>query len=105
MSRVRLRFPGQESVHSIEPVLYLLTLIVVFFTALLFVASYTLPNDGQTFQVISGLLTGFAGALLGRVKPADTKKSDVTMDAPGNSTTTTLETRLEPPAEPGPPAA
>lgn len=60
----------------LEPILYLLAGMVIFFTVLLFVSAKFLTNDGQTFQVISGLLTGFAGALLARVKPADGGKKD-----------------------------
>ena len=62
---------------QLDSILYLLAAMVVFFTILLFVSARFLTNDGQTFQVISGLLTGFAGALLGRVKPADIKKEQV----------------------------
>jgi hypothetical protein len=28
------------------------------------------PNDGQTFQSIAGLLSGFSGAFLGRMVPS-----------------------------------
>lgn len=53
----------------VEPVLKLLTCLLIFFTAiLLYVAKY-MDSDGQTFQVISGLLMGVAGALLGWIKP------------------------------------
>ena len=60
---------------QIDAVVYLLAAMVVFFTGLLFISALYLTNDGQTFQVISGLDTGFAGALLLRVKPADPKKA------------------------------
>ena len=43
------------------------------------------PNDGQTFQVISGLLTGFAGAFFMRIKAPD-KSTD-------KSTTTSEDTK------------
>lgn len=29
------------------------------------------PNDGQTFQVLSNLLSGCAGAFFARIKPAE----------------------------------
>lgn len=54
---------------GIEPVLLLLSALLMFFTVLLFCSSSLYPTDGQIFQVISGLVTGFAGALLMRVKP------------------------------------
>lgn len=56
---------------QIDSILYLLAAMIVFFTALLFLSSIFLASDGQTFQVISGLLTGSMGAFLARVKPAD----------------------------------
>lgn len=56
----------------IEPVVKLLAALIVFLLLVLVAVSKWSPNDGQTFQVISSLLTGFAGALLMRVKP-DTK--------------------------------
>ncbi len=61
---------------KIEPVLRLLAVMVVFFTLLLFVAEKLFPNDGQIFQVISGLLAGYGGALLMRVKPQDKISGD-----------------------------
>lgn len=64
---------------QLDHVLYLLAAMVIFFTVLLFVSAKFLTNDGQTFQVVSGLLTGFAGALLGRVKPADPKPPSTTI--------------------------
>lgn len=54
---------------QLEPVLLLLAAMVIFFTGLLIWSSTHLANDGQTFQVLSGLVTGFAGAFLMRVKP------------------------------------
>jgi hypothetical protein len=56
--------------ERIEPITLLMFAAVVFFTLLLIAVSKWSPEDGQTFQVISGLLTGFGGAFLGRVKPA-----------------------------------
>lgn len=57
--------------QRIEPVLYLLALLVLVFTACLFISERFYPNDGQIFQVVSNLLSGFGGALLMRVKPAN----------------------------------
>jgi uncharacterized membrane-anchored protein len=54
---------------TIEPVLLLLAGLLVLFTFLLLWCSVVLKTDGQTFQVISSLVTGFAGALLMRIKP------------------------------------
>lgn len=56
---------------NIEPIVFLLFGGIIFFTLLLVAISKWSPNDGQTFQVVSGLLTGFAGAFMMRVKPLD----------------------------------
>ncbi len=61
--------PGER----VEPIIWLLFGAVVFFAVMLIAVSKLSPNDGQTFQVISSLLTGFAGALFMRIKPADQK--------------------------------
>lgn len=55
--------------RRIEPVLVMLFSAVIFFTLLLIAVAKFLSMDGQAFQVISGLVTGFSGALLMRVKP------------------------------------
>lgn len=54
----------------VDPIMWLLFAGIVFFTLLLVAISKWSPNDGQTFQVLSGLLTGFAGAFFGRMKPS-----------------------------------
>lgn len=52
---------------------------IIFFVFILIYLARFEANDGQTFQVISGLITGFAGAFFGRMKPkADTKTPDTT---------------------------
>lgn len=58
---------------------------IIFFVFILIYLARFEANDGQTFQVISGLITGFAGAFFGRMKPkADTTKPDnvITFPAP-----------------------
>ena len=70
-----------------DPVLLLLFAGMVLFTAMLIIVDKAFPNDGQTFQVISGLLTGFSGAFFGRLVPQK--------EHPGETesrTTTTSET-------------
>ena len=54
---------------NLEPVVMLLFAGMVFFTLMLFVAEKWFAADGQMFQVIAGLLTGFSGAFFMRVKP------------------------------------
>lgn len=41
---------------------------VIFFTLCLFIADKFFVNDGQMFQVIANLLSGFAGAMLMGIK-------------------------------------
>jgi hypothetical protein len=55
-------------VRKIDPILKLLLVGILFFTATLLYCQKWFPGDGQTFQVIAGLLTGFAGAFLGFAK-------------------------------------
>ena len=55
--------------RQLEPVLFLLSGMVVLFTLLLFISEKMFPNDGQIFQILGNLVSGFAGALLMRVKP------------------------------------
>ena len=50
---------------SLDPILKLLLGGIVFFTAVIIYTQRYFPNDGQTFQVFSNLLAGFAGAFLG----------------------------------------
>lgn len=84
----------------VEPVLKLLTCLLIFFTAiLLYVAKY-MDSDGQTFQVISGLLMGVAGALLGWIKPPAPGSVE---PLPGTSKQiVTVENSATPPAKPIP---
>ncbi len=56
--------------EQLEPVLKLLCVCMVFFTAILFASEIWFNSDSQLFQVIAGILTGIVGAFLGRIKPA-----------------------------------
>ena len=67
--------------ETVDPVLKMLCGMVVFFTMVLFVAEKYFGNDAQIFQVVAGLLTGFGGALLMRVKPRGTDGASVNIDA------------------------
>lgn len=84
--------------NKLEPVLLLLTFLLLFFTGALFFAEHFFMQDAQLFQVLSSLITGFAGALLMRVKiksdPGDTDHVDVPgakMTAETPSGTVTME--------------
>lgn len=52
-----------------DPVLLLLFIGVMVFTGVIIGAERFFPNDGQLFQVLSGLVTGFAGAFFARITP------------------------------------
>jgi hypothetical protein len=56
--------------RKVEPVVLLLFVGMVVFTVALFACETYFPNDGQMFQVVAGLLTGFSGAFFMRVKPS-----------------------------------
>lgn len=72
---------------KIEPIVILMTGLVLTFTILLIFVAKTMSSDGQTFQIIAGLVTGFSGALLMRVKP----RASVVEDN-GDSTVTVKST-------------
>lgn len=76
-------------INKLEPIVLLLFAAMIFFTGALFAAEKWYPNDGQIFQVVSGLLTGISGAFLMRVKP-QSAKADPAIDDPQSSSTTTV---------------
>ena len=53
----------------LEPVDRVLVVLILFFTISMVSISKWSPNDGQTFQVLSGGLTTFIGAFVGRMLP------------------------------------
>lgn len=78
---------------KVEPIVLLPFGAMVFFTGCLFAAEKWFNSDGQIFQVISGLLTGIAGAFLMRVKPSNAEKPPAIEDpARASVTTITQET-------------
>jgi hypothetical protein len=80
---------------SLDPILKLLLGGIVFFTAVIIYTQKYFPNDGQTFQVFSNLLAGFAGAFLGFA----TKSLGIdSQQLPGaHSKTTTIKTESQDP--------
>lgn len=55
----------------VEPVLLLLFFGLFLSIAILVAVQTFWPNDGQVFQVISGVATGFAGAFFARMNPKE----------------------------------
>ena len=91
-------FKGSK-MSSIDPILKMLVGLVIFFSLLLIAVARFMSSDGQTFQILSSLVSGFAGALLLRIKPRDASDKDV---QPGVARETlTVEKQTTPPvAEP-----
>lgn len=54
---------------KIDPVLLLLFVGITIFTGVMIWVDHAFHDDGQIFQVCSGLVTGFAGAFFTRLKP------------------------------------
>lgn len=69
---------------KIEPIIFLLAMMIVMFTCLLVVVEKWFNSDGQLFQVVSGMLTGLMGAFLMRIKPPGKKEdaADVSINKP-----------------------
>lgn len=57
--------------EKIEPILFMLAGLIVFFACLLIFVEHFFASDGQVFQVISNILSGIAGAFIMRIKPAN----------------------------------
>lgn len=73
---------------KVEPVVLLLSLLLLVFSGILIFCEFRFPMDGQVFQVFSGLLTSIAGAFLMRIKPRGT---DAGADTPPSKTTTKID--------------
>lgn len=86
---------------KLEPVLRLLTFLVVFFTLDLFIAVKFFPQNATLFQAFYGLLTGFGGAMLLRVKP-QSKEEEAAGLASTTATVATTTTTATTPKIPSP---
>lgn len=58
--------------EPIEPIVFLLTGLIVFFSILVIFCEHYFSMDGQIFTVFTGLLGSIAGAFLMRIKPKAT---------------------------------
>jgi len=65
-----------------------------FFVLCLFYAEHMFPNDGQVFQVISNLVSGFAGAFLMYIK-GQLGVTDQPTGAKSITTTVTAKTETQ----------
>ena len=85
-----------RSLSKLDPVLILLFMGIMVFTVILLFCEYFFKTDGQIFQVISGIVTGFAGAFFGRMKPT----TDHPDQASSTSSTTVSTTVAVPVPDP-----
>lgn len=63
--------------RRIDPILFLLLGGMAFFTGILIYTAHAFKDDGQIFQVIGSIVTGFVASFFTRVTP---KRSDGTQD-------------------------
>jgi hypothetical protein len=75
--------------NSLDPVLRLLFIGIMLFTMITIYVNHVFPNDGQMFQVICGILTGFTGAFFGRMDPKKVNPNEE------SKVTTKIETTVE----------
>ena len=61
--------------ENVEPIIYLMCVMIVFFVGVLLASETFWKEDAQMFQVIATCLSGFTGALLARIKPAQQNQS------------------------------
>jgi hypothetical protein len=65
-----------KSEPKVEWIILLLFIAIVFFTLAVFMAEVFFQSDGQLFQLLANILSGFVGALMMRVKPRDLAPSN-----------------------------
>lgn len=82
---------------KIDPIVRLLSGLLVFLTLCLFASEVWFKTDGQFFQVVSGMATGVLGALLGII----TGHAKAANQAdPDKVATISMSTPVTPPAPP-----
>ena len=59
----------------IDPVLILLALVMAFLVTVAVAVSVWVPNNGQLFMLIAGLITATSGSFFTRLKPEATEKA------------------------------
>lgn len=73
--------------------LIVLCFFTLFFTIMVCMVDWFRPDDGQVYSVFTGLLTGFAGALMMHLKGEK-------VPGPGTTTVTTVDSILKVPPDP-----
>ncbi len=82
----------------IEPIVILLVSCMFVLLGLLVWVAKFMSSDGQTFQVIAGLLAAFSGSLFTRIKPKGAPNGD-TLPMPPSPAKITTKTASETTAE------
>lgn len=62
--------PDTPAKDSLDPIIKLLFVGMIFFTFVVIACAHFFPDDGQVFQVFSSLLGGFGGSLWTRISPS-----------------------------------
>ncbi len=77
----------------VDPVLLLLLFGIFMFTGVLILVKWMWPADDKLFTVITGLVTGFSGAFLGRMQHSTNNETK-----PGQTSTVETASVALPPA-------
>jgi len=80
-----------KSSDRLDSVVILLTFLILTFVAVLLWVALYLKSDGQTFQIVASLVTGFSGALLMRIKPKGAGPDDPVIPMPSAPSKVTVE--------------
>ncbi len=75
----------------LDSVVMLLTFLILAFVGVLLWVAVNLKSDGQTFQIVASLVTGFSGALLMRIKPKGAGPDDPVIPMPQAPSKVTVE--------------
>ena len=75
----------------LDSVVLLLTFLILIFVGVLLWTAVFLKSDGQTFQIVASLVTGFSGALLMRIKPKGAGPDDPVIPMPSAPSKVTVE--------------
>lgn len=67
---------------GIEPIVWLLAGLLIFFTATLFLSEWLFRSDGQFYQTVAGLTSGVSGALLLRITGKSSNHDDKPVEKP-----------------------
>lgn len=84
---------------KVDPILWMLFAGMFMFAGVLIFIEYAFKDDGQLFQVFSGMLTAFSGAFFMRVKPKDPPQPGDNIEHPIKVVATSITTGPEIPPE------